>query len=362
MKKRLLSIDVMRGMTIFFMIIVNDPGSWQHIYAPLEHSKWNGCTPTDLVFPFFVFIVGLSMSFSFLKFEHADRSVWIKKVLRRTALIFLVGLLLNWFPFYNKSIGDLRILGVLQRIALAYGIGALIIIFVRQRWLVYVLAAILLGYWGLMLVLGGPNPLSLEDNIVRTIDLWLFGERHVYHGYGIPFDPEGLFSTIPTVGTVLVGYLIGKTMQKVEMPMQKIIRILPWGIGLVLGGVAWNFLGFPINKPIWSSSYVLYAGGLATLLLSLLIWIIDVQGWKKWAYVFRVFGLNPLASYALSGLVIRIFGMIKIGDQGLYGWLYTHVFQHAGDQFGSLLQAITYAMVIWLFAWWLYKNKKVIKL
>ena len=362
MKKRLLSIDVMRGMTIFFMIIVNDPGSWQYVYAPLEHSKWNGCTPTDLVFPFFVFIVGLSMSFSFLKFEKAERSKWIKKVLKRTVLIYLVGILLHWYPFFNKSIGELRVVGVLPRIALAYGIGSLIVIFVREKWLVYVLAAILLGYWGLLLGFGGDDPLSLPDNAVRSLDLWLFGENHIYHGYGIPFDPEGLLSTIPTVGTVLVGYLIGKTMQRVKLAKDKIIRIIPWVIGMIVAGVAWNFLGFPINKPIWSSSYVLYAGGLATLLLAVLIWIIDVQGWKDWAYVFRVFGLNPLASYALSGFVIKTFGLIKIGDQGLYGWLYSHLFQHAGNYFGSFLQALCYTMFIWLFAWWLYRKNKVIKL
>ncbi len=364
MKERLLSIDILRGMTIFFMIVVNTPGTWSYVYAPLQHASWDGCTPTDLVFPFFVFIVGLSMSFSFRKFEKADRSTWVNKILRRTFLIFLVGLLLNYYPFFNKSLADLRIFGVLQRIALAYGIGALLVVFLSKKALYWSLPVILFGYWFILLLFGGINPLSLEDNVVRYLDLYLVGESHVYHGYGIPFDPEGLLSTLPTVGTVLTGYFAGMLIQKYQGQfLMQINSLIFYGLAGVALGVLWNFLGFPINKPIWSSSYVLFSAGLASLLFSLLIWIIDVKDWKSWAYVFRAFGLNPLISYVMSGLVIKTLFLIDIQGINPYAWIYQHFFQPVfGNYLGSLVQALTYTMLIWLFAWWLYLNKKVIKL
>lgn len=360
--KRLLAIDVMRGMTIFFMIIVNTPGSWEYVFTPLRHAPWNGCTPTDLVFPFFVFIVGVSVSFSFRNLIDTDRSVWVRKILKRTALIFLIGLFLNWFPFIGKSIGDLRVFGVLQRIALAYGLGAFIIIYVKERWLPLVFAIILLGYWAILWTTGSADPLSLEGNAVRALDLWFVGEMHIYGGYGIPFDPEGLLSSLPAAGTVLFGYFVGRRIQLAATPLLKIKKILPLGIGGIVIGVCWHFLGFPINKPLWSGSYVLYAGGLATLLLALLLWCIDEKGWKKWSYIFRVFGLNPLVSYALSGLVIKSLSYVHIGGQPFYGWIYEHFFSSAfGHLTGSFLQALVYTLCIWLFAWWLYVQGRVIK-
>ena len=171
--KRLLALDVFRGMTIFFMIVVNTPGSWSHVYAPLLHAKWKGCTPTDLVFPFFLFIVGVSMAYSFRKYEVADRSLWIKKVLKRTFLIFIIGIALNWFPFYNTNIADLRIFGVLQRIALGFGGAAFVVIFFGKKLVPIVMIAILLLYWAILLYFGGDDPLSLKDNAVRLLDLKL---------------------------------------------------------------------------------------------------------------------------------------------------------------------------------------------
>ena len=363
MQKRLLSLDIFRGMTIFFMIIVNTPGSWSHVYAPLLHAKWDGLTPTDLVFPFFVFIVGVAMSISFKKFDGENRNVWIKKVLKRTALIFLVGLALNWFPFYNKSIGDLRIFGVLQRIALAYGAGSLIVIFFSKKWLPYIFTILLIGYYAILLLFGGEAPLSLEDNASRALDLWLIGENHVYGGYGLPFDPEGLLSTIPAIGTALYGYWVGKVLQSEESIRDKVKAMLPYALGGVILGVLWHFSGFPINKPIWSSSYVLVTGGLATLSLMLLMWILDEKRWQNWAYIFKAFGRNPLISYVLSGLIIRIFGMIKIDGKGLYSWLFENVFQHIIEpKFGSFIQALVYVLLIWLFAWWMYRKDIVVKL
>jgi len=365
MKDRLLSIDVLRGMTIFFMIIVNTPGSWSHVYAPLLHAKWHGCTPTDLVFPFFLFIVGVSMSISFRKYQEGERSQWVVKVLRRTALIFLVGLLLNWFPFFYKNISDLRIFGVLQRIALAFGGAGLLVIYLRdRRMLATVAVLILLGYWALMFFAGGMDPYSLEGNLATYLDSLLLGESHVYGGFGIPFDPEGIVSTIPGVAHVLIGYFVGLKIQETsEDKLFLVHSLFVIGAALSVLGLVWN-LAFPINKPIWTSSYVLLSTGLGTILLSALMWIIDVKGWQKWTYIFRVFGLNPLVSYALSGLFVKLFMyVLSWDDTNPYPWLYENVFSQIGSmKFGSFLQALTYTMFIWFFAWLLYRKGKVIKI
>ena len=362
MKDRLLSIDVLRGMTIFFMIIVNTPGNWSYVYAPLLHANWHGCTPTDLVFPFFLFIVGVSMSISLRKYKDADRSAWVKKVIKRTFLIFLVGLLLNWFPFFHKNIADLRIFGVLQRIALAFGGAGLLVIFIRDRSMLATIAAlILIGYWGLMYFAGGADPYSLEGNLATYFDTLLLGESHVYGGFGIPFYPEGIISTISGIPHVLIGYFVGLKIQ--ELAKQKLFLVhslVVIGGALTVLGLVWN-LAFPINKPIWTSSYVLLTTGLGTLLLAILMWLIDVKGYEKWTYVFRVFGLNPLASYVLSGLFIKFF--MTVLPTNPYPWLYENVFsQIISMKFGSFLQALTYTLFIWLFAWLLYRKNKVIKI
>ena len=365
MKGRLLSIDVLRGMTIFFMIVVNDPGSWNHVYAPLRHAKWHGCTPTDLVFPFFLFIVGVSMAFSFVKYQDRSQSEWIQKVVKRTALIFLVGLLLNWFPFYYKNIVDLRILGVLQRIALAFGgAGLLIILIKNKRALAITAGGILFAYWGLLYFGGSGDPYSLEGNLATWFDTALLGESHVYGGFGIPFDPEGLISTIPGIAHVIIGYFIGIRIQNGQSKNENFLPgLMSAGAILVALGLIWH-QGFPINKPLWTSSYVLLSTGLGTLLLGVLVWVIDVQGWKKWTYVFRVFGLNPLASYVLSGLFVKLALItFKWNDTNLYAWLYNSIFQPIlGNMNGSLAFALTYTFFIWLFAWWLYRRQIVIKL
>jgi predicted acyltransferase len=363
MQGRLLSIDVFRGMTIFFMIIVNTLGSWKYAYSFLLHAKWDGLTPTDLVFPFFMFIVGLAMAFSFSKYEQGDRSAWVAKVLRRTLLIFLIGMFLNWFPFYNKSFSTLRFFGVLQRIALGYGIAGLLLIYLRKSWVPYIIGILLFGYWGILHWFGGTDPLSLEGNAVRALDLFLVGEQHVYKGYGIPFDPEGLLSTIPSIATVLFGYLIGELIKKSPDHFTKIKRMGFWGMVLIGAGLIWHYAGFPINKPIWSSSYVLITAGLGTLLLALFIFLIDIKGWEKWAFVFRVFGLNPLISYVISGLIVRSLNLITIDGTRLYPWIYANIFQPAfGFNAGSALQALTYTLLIWLIAWWLYRKEIIIKL
>jgi len=377
MKNRLLSIDIMRGMTICFMIIVNTPGSWEYVYSPLLHAKWHGCTPTDLVFPFFLFIVGVSMSISFSKIIRdgtiqQHRGKLIRKILRRTMLIFLVGLFLNWFPFHHKHISDLRILGVLQRIALAYGGAAMLIVFLKDKKALGVTATIiLLGYWAIMFFFGEPgSPYTLEGNVATWLDPKILGNAHVYNGFGIPFDPEGLVSTLPGVAHVLIGYFIGLKVLELKkdenhalaIPSQ-LITLLGIGITLVVLGLIWNY-SFPINKPIWTSSYVLLTCGLGTIFLLILIWLVDHKKMIAWAYPFRVFGLNPLVCYALSGLFVRLMLFtFKWDDTNAYQWLYENIFQSAlGNYSGSFAFALSYTLFIFLFALVLYRKNIVVKL
>ena len=311
------------------MILVNTPGSWAHVYAPLLHAKWNGVTPTDLVFPFFLFIVGVSLFLSAGKFNHKLSSKSTQKILRRTALIFLIGLALHWFPF-NKSIENLRIMGVLQRIALAYGIGAFLCLGISKKHLWKVGTLLLLGYWALMWTFGGADPFSLEENLALKVDLFLLGEKHLYGGFRIPFDPEGLFSTIPAVGTVIFGYYIGGLIKTTQDKTSLIKSLLLVGVAAIFIGLAWDIY-FPLNKPLWTSSYVSYTGGIACCVLGILIELIDVRGYKKWIKPFQVFGLNPLIIYVLSGLIVKLMFMVKWENtlnesRNIYSWLFKDVF------------------------------------
>lgn len=364
--KRYLALDVLRGMTIALMITVNTPGSWKYVYPPLRHAAWHGCTPTDLVFPFFLFVVGVSMFFSFKKYGNNLNTNSLLKVGRRTLLIFLIGLFLNSFPQWQFDFSHLRIMGVLQRIALAYGIGSIIVLAGRRKFLPYIGAAILLSYWGLLFWLGGDDPYSLEGNATIPFDQAILGEAHLYRGFGRPFDPEGLLSTIPAVVTVLIGYLAGaliNSTERAKLPG----KLSLYGVIAVVAGRLWGFI-FPINKPLWTSSYVLYTAGLAALVLALLIFIIDMKGYKKWTSFFVVFGMNPLFIYALAGLWGRTLSkLIKIEGEGgemVAGstWLYQNIFVPlAGNMNGSLLYALTHILFFWLIGYVLYRNRVFIK-
>jgi predicted acyltransferase len=364
--QRYLALDVLRGMTVALMILVNNPGSWSHIYAPLKHAAWQGCTPTDLVFPFFLFVVGVSMFFSFAKYGNELNKESLLKIGKRVLLIFAIGLFLNSFPQWNQDFSKLRIMGVLQRIALAYGLAAIIVLYVNRKYLPYLGAIILLVYWGLVYSLGGSDPYSLAGNPATPFDTALLGENHLYKGFGIPFDPEGVFSTLPAIVTVIIGYLVGALIK--ESRKTTVARkLVNFGIIAVIAGWLWGMY-FPIAKPIWTSSYVLYAAGYASLLLALLIWIIDLKGYTKWTSFFVVFGVNPLFIFAFSGLWARILGRIihVTGADGKVvngsSWLYNEVFQPlAGDLNGSLLYAISHVILFWMLGYILYKKKIFIK-
>ena len=360
--KRLVALDVLRGLTIALMILVNTPGSWSHVYSPLLHAKWNGSTPTDLVFPFFLFIVGVSMWYSFKKYGDGLTKDGLLKVLKRFLVIFAIGLFLNGFPKFN--IENLRVFGVLQRIAIAYAFAAILCMKFNPKQLLIVSVILLLGYWGIIHYGGSYD---LEGNIVRKVDLMLFGEHHIYGGYGIPFDPEGLLSSIPSIVTVLLGYFTGRIIETSGEVLNGIKKLLVFGVILVFIGLIWN-LGFPINKPIWSSSYVLYTGGLAMLFLSLLLWLIDVKGIKKIFNPCIHFGTNPLFIYVLAGIFARSLSFIKVTNSlgketTMLNYYYTDILTPLmGNINGSLAYAVTHVIFFWMVVYILYKRKIFIKI
>jgi predicted acyltransferase len=366
------SIDFFRGLTVAFMLIVNNPGTWSQIFTPLGHAEWHGCTPTDLVFPSFLFIVGASMFFSFVKQGDVPKSALLLKILRRTAILFMIGMLLNWFPF-DKTFEKLRILGVLQRIALSYGLAATLVVLVPPRVLAGIAVAILLGYWGALFYGGmeGFDPYGAATNLVRRIDLALLGDAHLWKGKGFPFDPEGLLSTLPAVVTVLIGYWAGSMIYRYRLDgMRVVYQLLLWGNILATIGCIWDLV-FPINKALWTSSYVLYAGGVAMLLLAFCVWIIDVvlvKGTNRIGqgvtWFFEVFGSNALVAFVLSGLLAKILqNVIKFGGTNAYKWLYTSVFQRIEPyKFGSLLFALTFMLACWGVCLILWKRRIFVKI
>jgi len=360
---RLVSLDIFRGLTITFMIIVNAPGSWDYVYPPLRHSSWHGCTPTDLVFPFFLFIVGVAMWFSFRKYGHEINAGSLLRISRRTLAIFAIGILLAILSNLGRGFSTLRIMGVLQRIALAYGIASLICLTVRRDYLWIVTAAMLIIYWVLLALFGGAEPYGLETNLVREIDIAILGESHLYTEYGIPFDPEGLLSTLPSICTVIIGYFTGEILGKGTASGKTVLKLLLYGASSTGLGLLWSLL-FPINKPIWTSSYVLYTAGLAMIVLAVIYFLADVLKFRKWGTFFTVFGINALFSYILAGVLAGLMYIIKIQpDMNVYSWFYEKLcVPVAGNINGSLMFALIQMLIVWMVALVLYRKKIMIKL
>ena len=397
MTQRYYSLDVFRGATVAFMILVNNPGSWSHLYSPLGHAAWHGLTPTDLVFPFFLFAVGNAMAFVMPRLmPEGDGAFW-KKVVTRTALIFLIGLFLNWFPFVqwqdnelvfkswtylrsNGEPGGIRILGVLQRIALCYFFASVLIYYAKAKGAALLSAGMLLLYW-ILCVVGNPaDPYSLSGWFGTSVDKLLFGDAHLYHGEGVAFDPEGLVSTLPSIVQVIIGFLVGDYIRQrgqqtsseavVVKPIYQTLTILfVTSMLLLFAGYAWG-LTFPINKKIWTSSFVLVTSGLAIAVLSMLIYGIEVKNSRGyWSRFFDVFGKNPLFIYALSGVIPRLLGLVRIPDgldeagNTLYtsplGWFYDHIAAKVPGpaENGSLFYAICMVMFLWAIGYWLDKKK-----
>ncbi|MBR9777595.1 MAG: DUF1624 domain-containing protein [Cytophagales bacterium] len=365
------SLDVLRGLTLALMVIVNTPGDGSTSFGPLTHADWHGLTLTDLVFPSFLFVVGNAMSFSLGKFKLKGGKAYFSKVFKRTALIFIIGLLLTAFPFFRVNdsgvvpydFTSIRILGVLQRIALCYGLGATLIYFLSPKKILITSGLILLSYWLVMFLFGVPgmDPFSLEGNASGRLDLWLFSPDNLYKMNGFAFDPEGLLSTFPAMVNVLLGYWVGLQIQKRGGDIETVLWLAMFAVILLVVGYLWDY-GFPINKKIWTSSFTLVTVGYSTLTLALLMFLLEVRSIKGWAYFFEVFGKNPLALYILSGVLVRILGMIRIEGQSIrnltYKTLYEPVFP---EGWASLLFSISFMLIIWLIGWWMDRNRWYVK-
>ena len=367
-KERFLALDVFRGMTICLMIIVNTPGNDDTTFAPLKHAHWNGFTPTDLVFPSFMFVVGNAMSFVMRRWDTMGTGAVLGKIFKRTLIIFLCGYLLYWFPFvqYNDQhqlilspISDTRIFGVLQRIALAYCFASLMLYFWGTRTTVIITALILILYWPVMVYFGtGADPLDVHSNAVLRLDTWLIGTNHLYRGEGFPFDPEGLLSTFPSIGNIVGGYIVGKYVQKYGKTYEGLAKLMMAGFILFVIAFWWNY-GFPINKKIWTSSFVLHTVGLDCMILACIMYYVDFMNKRTGTYFFEVFGKNPLFIYLVSELSMQVFYMINIGNTSLPDWLFQNVFSLGGliPYIGSLLSAICYMLYCWLVGYFLDKKK-----
>jgi len=370
LSQRFTALDVFRGLTICLMIIVNTPGNGATSFSPLNHAAWNGFTPTDLVFPSFMFAVGNAMSFVMSKWGNMNTGQVLGKIFKRTFIIFLLGYLMYWFPFVRLDdaghivgapISETRIFGVLQRIALAYCAASLMIYFLKPRTSAIICIVILIAYWPIMLYFGdAADPLSLHGNGVLKLDTWLIGENHLYRGEGFPFDPEGLLSTFPSIANVVAGYLVGSYVQKKGNTFEGLAKLLMAGFLLYIIARWWN-LSFPINKKIWTSSFVLNTVGLDCMILACVIYLVDFLGIKKGVYFFQVFGRNPLPIYLLSELLVILLYMFRVGDTSLYEWLYQNIFAHAGAYTGSLLFAVAYMLLCWSVGYILDRKKIYIK-
>lgn len=362
--QRLLSLDVFRGITIAGMVLVNNPGSWEHIYWPLEHAAWHGWTPTDLVFPFFLFIVGVSIALALgkrLELGGSNRDVYLK-IIKRTLIIFAIGLFLNGFPYFGLA--ELRIPGVLQRIAVCYFFAAIIFLNTKVRTQILVLIGLLLFYWLLVKFVPAPGyaagDLTKEGSLPSYVDRVVFG-KHVWAQAKV-YDPEGLLSTIPALATALIGVLTGHWLRTEKTRYEKAAGMFVAGAICVAAGWAWNAF-FPINKALWTSSYVLFTGGLALQFLAFCYWLIDIKGYRRWAKPFEVFGLNAITLYIVADLIASLLGLIKLGGGEPVGsWIYEHVFASwASPVNASLAFAICFVLVCLGLMWILYRRRIFLK-
>lgn len=385
-KKRLLALDILRGITIAGMILVNNPGSWGHIYAPLAHASWNGLTPTDLVFPFFMFIMGVSTFFSLkgYDFKLSGRTLW--KICRRTVVIFLIGMFIAWFGMFlrgvlsDKAFADavfnfdhIRILGVMPRLAICYGIGSLIALLIRREALPWAIAALLVVY-SLLLIFGNGFEFS-DSNVISIVDHKVLGPAHMYSdtidGVTLKFDPEGLLSTLPSIAHMLIGFMCGSMIMSTSDNRERITRLFIVGTILTFAGFLLNY-GMPINKKIWSPTFVLTTCGLASSFLGLLIWIIDIRGHRRWCRFFEAFGVNPLFMYCLGAILSIVIGTVRVPWSGvesgmisIKGWCYQAVLMPlCGDDatLASLFFALLFVMLNWLIGLILYKKHIYIKI
>jgi len=365
-------------MTIAAMILVNDPGSWGALYSPLEHADWNGWTPTDLIFPFFLFIAGVSMTLSFAAraVSGATRGLLACHVVRRAALVFAIGLFLNGFPKFDFR--TIRITGVLQRIAMCYLAAGLVYLACaprestadrarRGRTNVSVIAAVtvilLAGYWALMIFVPvpgyGTGHLGKDDNLAAYLDRAVL-DGHLWPG-SKTWDAEGLLSTLPAIVTALLGILAGAWLRSDREGPRKVVGLAIAGAALVAVGRLLHPY-FPINKNLWTSTFVLFTGGIAMILFALCYWLVDLRGWRRWAAPFQVFGRNAILAYALATIVAEISIDFEFRISGrmrtLHGWFYDAFFRpYANQKNASLAFAVCFVLVILLLLWPLHRRR-----
>ena len=354
--QRLLSLDILRGITVAGMILVNN--GWGESFEMLGHSEWNGMTPCDLVFPFFLFIMGISCYLSLVKSEFKPTPQVIRRIVKRTVLLFAIGLFINWFDHAIEGdllcFGHLRIWAVMQRIALCYGIVSLFALFCNHKYTLHTIAALLVVYTAI-LVLGNGYEYDADVNILAQADLKLFGYDHIYHKS--PVDPEGLMGTISSVAHVLLGFYCGMLIRKRETVEQKVIALFVVGAIGVIGGYLLSY-GLPLNKRIWSPSYVLMTCGLASLLQALLMYVIDIQKKSGWTTFFHVFGVNALALYVSSELLAILLKNIGVSET-IYNGIHAVI---PALKWASLVYAIYFVMLNFVIGYVLYRKKIYIKL
>jgi predicted acyltransferase len=371
-KDRFITLDIFRGMTICFMIIVNAPGSGAVQWAPLDHAAWFGFTPTDLVFPSFLFAVGNALSFSKNKFE--SDGAFLRKIGKRTLIIFLLGYLMYWFPFFHReaggwafnALGNTRIMGVLQRIALCYFFGSLIVHYCSKKAAVIISVVLLIGYWLFLLLFGeAGKEFTMLGNAGTRLDILIMGNAHLYHDKGGPiaFDPEGLLSTLPAIVNVVAGYLAGAYIQRKGRNYESVSKLLIAGVCLILVALFWGQF-FPIAKKLWTSTFTLLTIGIDLVIIGILIYAIEIKNIKRGTDFFLVFGRNSLAIYLLSELLFTVISTIWVKtDLSFYDWInqvfYQPLFPGA---FGTLVFALCYMMLCWLVGYILDKRKIYIKI
>ncbi len=364
-ENRLVSLDVFRGITIAGMVLVNNPGSWSNIYWPLQHAEWNGWTPTDLIFPFFLLIVGVAIPLAFgrrIASGGSQRDLYWK-VIRRTLIIFALGLFLNGFPYYQLP--QLRIPGVLQRIAVCYFFASIVFLNAKVRTQIGLAAILLVLYWLVMSQVAAPGyaagDLSKQGSLASFIDRNVFG-RHVWLSAKV-YDPEGILSTIPAVVTALLGVLAGVWLRSDKSPYEKVSGLFVAGMCCVVAGWAWDPF-FPINKALWTSSFVLFTGGMALELLALCYWLIEIKNYTKWSQPFVVFGVNAIALFVGAGIMAQLLDLIEVtGANGtrssLQDWIYRELFlSWASPTNASLAFAIAFVLV-WLGPMWILYSRRI---
>jgi predicted acyltransferase len=374
--QRLLSLDFFRGATVAAMILVNNPGDWGHIYAPLEHASWNGCTPTDLIFPFFLFIVGVSIVYAMgsKKVDPSQHKKMLLKAFKRSLILFALGLFLSLYPriFTTplEAFKTVRIPGVLQRIAVVFFFSTLIFLKNSERNIFKIFLGILAFYWVMMTFVPVPHVgyanLEKETNLGAWIDRSLLTEAHLWKS-AKTWDPEGIFSTIPAIASGLFGVLVGIYLKRRDInAATKIAWLFSAGFTAVFAGLLWD-LQFPINKSLWTSSFVLYTGGMATVVLALSYWIIDIQRYTRFTTPFVVYGVNAITVFFLSGLLPRTLNLIKVQmadgtEQGIQVWLYNSFYKpNFSPVNASLAWAVTQIIFWFLILYIMYRKKIFIK-